>query len=88
MTSRCSSGSVSSASRSAIDVCCESPKSLRSSSSRTSSHGMARRARMWSTATLRATRRIQAANGTERCSYFGSTTISFAKTCCVTSSAS
>ena len=43
--------------------------STRGSSSRTSSHGMARRWRMWSTATLRATRRIHAANGTSRCSY-------------------
>ena len=58
------------------------------SSSRTSSQGTARRARMWSTATLRATRRIHAANGTSRCSYLGRVVISFVKTCWVTSSAS
>ena len=39
------------------------------SSSRTSSQGIARRWRMWSTATLRATRRIQAEKGTSRGSY-------------------
>ena len=39
-------------------------------------------------AALCASRRIHAVNGTERCSYLPTTVISFANTCCVTSSAS
>ena len=88
MTWRCSSGSVASASVS--DACAASVVVglVLGSSSRTSSHGIARRWRMWSTATLRATRRIQAENGTSRGSYLWSFVISFANTCWVTSSAS
>ena len=56
--------------------------------SRTSSVGTARRARMWSSAALRATRMIQAAKGTSRCSYLLIAVISLAKTFWVMSSAS
>ena len=54
----------------------------------TSSAGIARRERMWSSAALRDTRMIQAAKGTSRCSYFRIAVISLAKTFWVMSSAS
>ncbi len=71
-TWRCSSGSVASASRrSSARSRAESSSPPWPCSSRTSSQGIARRWRMWSTATLRATRMIHAENGTSRGSYFG-----------------
>ena len=66
-TWRWSSGSVASAS---VSACWRSGRRRRRRCSwRTSSHGIARRWRMWSIATLRATRMIQAENGTSRASY-------------------
>ena len=84
---RCSSGSAASASLRhwrRADPTCSSTGSL----IRTSSTGIWRRARMWSRAALRATRVIQAANGTERSSYLRIALISFAKMSWVMSCAS
>src|SRR6185295_18396205 len=86
-TVRWSSGSSPSASRSERPYS-DAVWSLRALDGRGSSVGVGRRARRWSTATLRATRRIQAENGTSRCSYRGRTVMSFVKTCWVMSSAS
>ena len=58
------------------------------SGSITFSVGVSRLARSWSIATLRAMRSSHAKNGTPRSSYLTIAVISFANTCCVTSSAS